>query len=286
MCGIVGLKPTYGLVSNRGVIPLSWSLDHVGPMTRTVADSSLMLQAIAGYDPAETTSIQVPIPSYGGALRQKTSAIRVGVPRDFLFEKLDPEIEAAITDALSLLRRITRGVREVSLPSRADQQESVRSNVRGAEAYAYHFEAATKTPELYQPETLVRIRSGTGVTTRAFVQARRDLAQARGLFERAFENVDVLVLPTLAAPPPTTEEMNRDLESSMRLGGIYIRNTSPFDVWGNPAISIPCGFTRKGLPIGLQTSGPKGGETTVLQVAHAYEQATDWHKRAPEVKPR
>lgn len=285
-CGIVGLKPTYGLVSNRGVIPLSWSLDHVGPMTRTVTDSALMLQAIAGYDPAETTSIQFPLPSYSTALGKKTSAIRVGTPRDFFFEKLDPEIEAAVTDALSLLRRITASVRDVSLPSRPDQQESLRSAVRGAEAYAYHFEAVTKTPELYQPETLARIRIGADVTTRAYIQGRRDLAQTRSVFQRAFENVDVLVLPTLAAPPPTTEEMNKDVESSMRLGRNAIRNTSPFDVWGNPTISVPCGFTQKGLPIGLQISGPNGGETTVLQVAYAYEQATDWHKRAPEVKPR
>ena len=187
ICGIVGLKPTFGLVSNRGAIPLSWSLDHVGPMTRTVTDSALMLQVIAGYDPAETTSMRVPLPNYGAALGERTSAIRVGVPREFFFDNLDPEVDAAIKIILTVLQQITAGLGEAVLPSRPDQQESVRSVVRAAEAYAYHFEWVNKSPELYQPETLQRIRSGADVTTRAYIQGRRDLAQARRVFERAFK---------------------------------------------------------------------------------------------------
>ncbi|MBV8609273.1 MAG: amidase, partial [Singulisphaera sp.] len=206
-------------------------------------------------------------------------------PREFFFDSLDPEVDAAIKITLTVLQQITAGLREAVLPSRPDQQESVYSVFR-AEAYAYHFEWVNKSPELYQPETLQRIRSGADVTTRAYIQGRRDLAQARRVFERAFESVDVLVTPTIAAPPPTTADMNKDLESSTRLGAIYyFRNTAPFDVWGNPTISVPCGFTRKGLPIGLQISGPNGGEAAVLQLARAYEQATDWHTRAPSVKP-
>ncbi len=284
ICGIVGLKPTYGLVSNRGVIPLSWSLDHVGPMTRTVADNALLLQAIAGYDPAETTSIRVPIPNYRATLGKRASALRVGVLREFFFENLDPEVEIAIMNALSVLRRLTAGLRDVVLPSRPEQQESIRSAVRAAEAYSYHFEFVNKTPDLYQPETLARIRSGADVTARAYLQGRRDLAQARRAIERAFENVDVLVTPTITAPPPSTAEMSKDLESSTRLNGINIHNTSPFDVWGIPTISVPCGFTHKTMPIGLQISGPNGGEAVVLQLAQAYERATDWHTHAPEVK--
>jgi aspartyl-tRNA(Asn)/glutamyl-tRNA(Gln) amidotransferase subunit A len=284
ICGIVGLKPTYGLVSNRGVIPLSWSLDHVGPMTRTVADNALLLHAIAGYDPAETTSIRVPIPNYRATLGKRTSALRVGVPREFFFENLDPEVEVAIMNALSVLRRLTAGLRDVVLPSRPEQQESIRSAVRAAEAYSYHFELVNKTPDLYQSETLARIRSGADVTARAYLQGRRDLAQARRAIERAFENVDVLVTPTITAPPPSTAEMSKDLESSARLNGINIHNTSPFNVWGIPTISVPCGFTHKTMPIGLQISGPNGGEAVVLQLAQTYERATDWHTHAPEVK--
>src|SRR5262249_19182318 len=155
--------------------------------------------------------------------------------------------------------------------------------VRSTEAYTYHFEAVNKTPELYQPETLARIRGGAEITARSYVRARRDLDQARRMFERAFDGVDALVTPTLAAPPPPTAEMNQDRDSSTRLGGVFIRNTAPFDVWGSPTITVPCGFTRAGMPVGLQIAGPNGSEALVLQLAHAYEQATDWHTRVPEI---
>jgi aspartyl-tRNA(Asn)/glutamyl-tRNA(Gln) amidotransferase subunit A len=285
MCGIVGLKPTYSLVSNRGVIPLSWSLDHVGPMTRTVSDNALMLRAIAGYDPSDTTSMRVPIPDYSATLGKRTSALRVGVPRDFFFESLDPEIDVAIRMALSVLQQVSAGLRDIVLPSRPDRQLSLRSTVRAAEAYHYHFESVSKTPEQYQPETVLKIRSGADVSTRAYIQGRRDLAQSRRVFESTFESVDVLVTPTVVMLPPITAELNKDMETSIRIGTLIPRNTAPFNVWGIPSISIPCGFTSRGMPIALQISGPNGNEETVLQLAHAYEQATDWHKRAPEVKP-
>ena len=280
-CGIVGLKPTYGLVSNRGVIPLSWSLDHVGPMTRTVQDSALMLQVVAGYDPAEPTSVRMNIPDYSSALRESTSAVRVGIPRRFFFDGVDPEIDAAVKEALAVLQKITAGVMDVVLPSPPDKQESVRGAVRAAEAYAYHYEWVNKTPNLYQPETLLRVRSGAEVSTIAYVQGRRDLEQARRVIAHIFDTVDVLVTPTTPIPPPTIAEVSKDVETSMRIGAVYIRNVAPFDVYGIPSVSVPCGFTRNGLPIGLQISGAKGAERVVLQVASAYERATDWHKRVP-----
>lgn len=210
ICGIVGLKPTYGLVSNRGVIPLSWLLDHVGPMSRTVSDNALLLQVIAGYDPTEPASVRLPIPNYSATLGQKTSALRVGVPREFFFQNLDAEVEQAITNALTVLRQLTAELKDVTLPSRPEEQESIRSTVRAAEAYSYHFELVSKTPDLYQPETLARIRSGAEVTTRAYIQGQRDLARERRAMERAFETVDILVTPTIIAPPPTTAEVNKD----------------------------------------------------------------------------
>ena len=283
LCGIVGLKPTFGLVSTRGVVPLSWSCDHVGPMTRTVEDNALMLQAIAGYDPADTNSIRMNIPDYRSALRHSTSALRVGVPRDFFFDDLDPEFDAAMKKALAVLEKVTASVKDVALPSPANKQEAVRTAVRAAEAYLYHSEWVNKTPELYQPETLLRVRSGADVTALAYIQGRRDLAEARRVIERIFETIDVLVTPTTPVPPPTIAEISKDVGTSMRLGAPYIRNTSPFDVYGIPTISVPCGFTTNGLPIGLQISGPNGGEAVVFQLAAAYERATDWHKRMPNV---
>ena len=277
---MVGLKPTYGLVSTRGVIPLSWSLDHVGPITRTVADAAIMLQTIAGYDPAETTSQQINVPDYTAALQTKVSSLRLGIPaRDFFFSALDPEIETAVNNALSVLEKLTAGLREVSL--NASTQERLRASVRAAEAYAYHAEFVEKTPELYQPETLMRIRTGADITTWAYIEGRRELALNRRTIGRVFETVDVLVSPTTAVQPLAISELATDVNTSIEIANRSIRNTSPFNVYGVPVVSVPCGFTRSGLPIGLQIAGPSGGEAVVLRLAHAYEQATDWHKRRP-----
>lgn len=272
-CAVVGLKPTYGLVSTRGVIPLSWSLDHVGPMARTVADTALLLQAIAGYDEKETTSERMAVPDYAQALDEKVSALRIGVPREFFFDGLHPEIAAAMDQALSVLRRLTAEVRDVALA--ANTMETLRDVVRAAEAYAYHREFVTNTPELYQPLTLKRIKAGANVTTFAYIQGRRELAEVRRSAAKWTESVDVLVTPTIPILPPAISDPRADDILPT------VRNTSPFDVNGWPAISIPCGFTASGLPMGLQIIGPHGGESVVLQLAHAYEQATGWHKRRP-----
>jgi aspartyl-tRNA(Asn)/glutamyl-tRNA(Gln) amidotransferase subunit A len=272
-CGVVGLKPTYGLVSIRGVIPLSWSLDHVGPLTRTVADAAIMLQAIAGYDPEDITSEEMKVLDYTQALRANTSSVRIGVPREFFFADLDPDIDAAMKEALSVLGKLTAGIREVAL--QVNNFETLRDVVRAAEAYAYHQEFVTKSPELYQPVILKRIRAGADVSTPAYIQGRRDLARIRRMAGKLFESVDVLVTSTLPIPPAAVSDPRADDILPT------VRNTSPFNVNGCPAISIPCGFTSKGLPIGLQIIGPPGGEPVVLQLAHVYEQATAWHNRRP-----
>ena len=272
-CGIAGLKPTYGLVSIRGVVPLSWSLDHVGPMARTVADTAVLLQAIAGYDERDTTSVEMKIPDYSQVLSMNVSSLRIGVPREFFFADLNPEIDAAMKEALSVLGKMSAGIREV--PLHADTMESLRNVVRAAEAYAYHREYVTKTPELYQPQTLTRIQMGANVTTPEYIQGRRDLDQVRRTAHKWLESVDLLVTPTLPITPAAISDPHAN--DIMPLP----RNTSPFNVYGWPAISIPCGFTKEGLPIGLQIIGPNGGESAVFQLAHAYEQATDWHKRRP-----
>jgi len=283
-CSIVGLKPSYGLVSNRGVIPLSWSLDHVGPLTRTVADSALMLQVIAGYDPQETASVQIDVSDYSAALRRRPSSLRIGVARDFFFAGLDPEIETAVSKALTVLETLTGGLRDVVIS--ASTQERLRTAVRAAEAYAYHAEFMAKSPELYQPETLARIRTGADITTSAYIQARRELDQIRRTSGQVFQTVDAIVTPTALVPPPAIAEFNTDVSTSIEKQRRTMHNTSPFDAYGWPTISIPCGFTGSGLPIGLQISGPIGGEAAVLKLAHAYEQATDWHARRPNITTR
>ena len=252
-----------------------WSMNHVGPMCRSVADAAVLLSAIAGYDPRDSTSVEAPIPDYTAALRAKVSTLRLGAPRRVFYENLDAEIEAAINAALVVLRRLAAGLRDVSLPSISD---TIAPNIVFAENYAFHAPYFVKTPQLYDAAISRNLRQGSEVTTAAYIQSRSELDQARRAIGTVFSNVDLLVTPTTAVPPPTIDE-------AVRLGieVALIRNTAPFNVFGLPTISVPCGFTSSGLPIGMQITGPRFGEAKVLALAHAYEQATDWHTRRPYV---
>ena len=276
-CGLVGLKPTYGLVSTRGVVPLSWSLDHVGPMCRSVMDVALTLQPIAGYDPLDSNSLAVAsLPDYTVSLRGRMPALRLGIPKAVFYERLDPDIERAMNDALRVLRGVTASVRDVQLPPYKTLP------LVGAEAYAYHAPYFTKTPNLYQPMTRRRLEAGATVTATAYIDARRELDRLRRAVVAVFNTVDLLVTPTTPVLPPTVETALKDTGTPPP-GGVApsLRNTQPFDIYGLPCISIPCGFSRTGLPIGLSISGPHLGEATVLALAHLYEQATEWHRRRP-----
>jgi aspartyl-tRNA(Asn)/glutamyl-tRNA(Gln) amidotransferase subunit A len=277
-CGIVGLKPTFGLVSTRGVVPLSWSLDHVGPMCRTVADTAVLLQMIAGYDPLDSNSLAGTPPDYVRAMRRMVARLRLGIPRLPFYENLDPEIEQAVNEALQVLRRLTASVHDVELP------RYVTIPVAGTEAYAFHAPYFTKTPELYQPLTRRRLQAGSTVTAAAYVEGRRELDRLRRAVGEVFSTVDLLVTPTTPISPITIQEGVND-PGTPPAGGVplSLRNTQPFDIYGLPSISVPCGFTRSGVPIGLEISGPHLGEPVVLALAHAYEQATDWHRRSPSL---
>ena len=276
-CGIVGLKPTYGRVSTRGIVPLAWSLDHVGPLTRTVRDAALLLQAMAGYDPEDTASTDTAVPDFAGALEVATSPLRVGVVGAELGQGLHPEVQAALDAAVSVLRTLAASLREVELPAAGD------TTILRAEAHAYHQRSAAESPERYQPETLRRIRGGAEVSAAAYVLARRQLDRARRSTPRLFETVDLLVTPTTPVPPPTIAELLADPDQIRAKEMVTLRNTRPFNLLGLPTISVPCGFTTAGLPIGLQITGRAGDEATVLRLAHAYEQATEWHRRRPPV---
>jgi len=277
-CGIVGLKPTYGRVSTRGVIPLAWSFDHLGPMTRTVRDAALMLQAIAGYDPEDTASADLAAADYLGTIASSTKSLRLGIPRTHFYEGLHPDVHAAIEAALLVLGKLTSSQRAIEGLVSSDPYPTVLA----AEAYAYHYEYASKTPELYHAETLKRIRGGAEISSTAYVQNRRQLAQMRRSVMKIFDSVDLLVTPTAPVPPFTISELLADLETLRPKEVVTLRNTRPFNVLGLPTISVPCGFTQSGLPIGMQITGPPGGEATVLRLAYAYERETIWHARRPE----
>jgi aspartyl-tRNA(Asn)/glutamyl-tRNA(Gln) amidotransferase subunit A len=282
LCGIVGFKPTYGRVSNRGVIPMAWTLDHVGPMCKTVEDAALMLDAIAGYDPLDPVSVDTPVPDHSRAVRMETRKLRVGVARKPFFDGLDPEVAKAVEAAIDDLRRLTAGVREVDIPAAGNVAE-----VWNPEIYAYHLPWITKTPELYQTATRNLIQGAGKASAASYAQAHRRLEIVRREIRKVFSSVDVLITPTqrgVAQPiAPGQPAAGGRGAGPAPGGGGGIVNTAAFDIYGLPTISVPCGFSSSGLPIGLQISGNHFAEPTVLAIAHAYEQATEWHSRRPRL---
>jgi len=288
LCGCVGLKPTYGRVSSRGVIPLSLSLDHVGPLTATVADAAVVLQAMAGYDAADITTSEAPVVDYLSAVRESPKDLRVAVPRAYFYEDLEAEVAAAMEHALAGIKTLVADVKAIALEVPTDRR------LQSAESYAYHAEHVQKAPEMYQAETLRRIRSGAQVSAAEYIQLRRELDEARRSIRKIFAQVDLLVTPTMPMPAPPIAELKKDPDALRPAELRLLRNTRPFNVWGLPAVSVPWGFTERGLPIGLQIAGPHWREDRVLRLAHAYEQATAGHKRsfrlsrqsAPELSPR
>jgi aspartyl-tRNA(Asn)/glutamyl-tRNA(Gln) amidotransferase subunit A len=285
-CGIVGLKPTYGRVSTCGVIPLSWSLDHVGPLTCTTRDAALVLQAIAGYDRRDLASTDAPVPNYIEKISASTSSLRVGIPRAYFYEELDPEIEAAMEAAFAVLKNITASQRDIP-PLATDGSYSSWTDPYGAvftaEAYAYHKDYIEKSPDLYQPATLKRLRVGSDVTAAKYIKSRREMDHVRRSIVQVFENVDVLITPTVRIPPFTIADLQGDIDSVRKKELAMLHNTRALNLTGLPTISVPCGFTRAGLPVGMQMTGRPNDEATILRLAHAYEQATDWHKRKPSL---
>ncbi len=275
-CGIVGLKPTLGRVSTRGVIPLSWSLDHIGPLCRSATDAALLLETIAGHDPLEPSSVDRPVDRYTNALGAETAALTIGLVRRPYFEDLDPDIETALNASIQELARITAGVRDVELP-----YTNVLLTIASAEAYAFHQPHFTRTPQLYQAMTRQRLEQAAGISAADYVNARREMERLRWKADEVFSSVDLLVTPTTAITPITIESGYLDPPLPPDGTPIEFRNTHMFDVLGLPAISVPCGFTRDGMPIGMQITGPRFGESRVLTLAHAYQQITDWHTRSP-----
>jgi Asp-tRNA(Asn)/Glu-tRNA(Gln) amidotransferase A subunit family amidase len=255
LCGAVGLKPSYGLASTEGIIPLSPSLDHAGPITRSVEDCALVLDAITQSGGR-----------YAECLDRMGQNWRVGIPRPFFFEELDPEVAAAVQTAINELKSF--GCATVDVEIHVDTDRTLQS----AESYAFHREMIASSPELYNPETLRRLRSGENITDGQYRSALAELASLREEIGTIFENIDLLVTPTTPVPALRLSELtaNPDLLRPAEL--LLLRNTRPVNVWGLPAISVPCGLTSAGLPIGLQIIGPSLRDDTVLQFAFAFEQ--------------
>jgi aspartyl-tRNA(Asn)/glutamyl-tRNA(Gln) amidotransferase subunit A len=282
-CGVVGLKPTYGRVSARGVVPLSWSFDHIGPITNSVYDAALMLQVLAGYDAGDRASVNAPVPDYVRGLDARKGGeslrgLRVGVPRAYFFEELDVEVAAAVEKAIQVFRELGAEIRDdVRLKAPTDRTLS------SAESWAYHEPFVARSPELYQPATLARIKSGEKIAADDAARAKKELSASREAIKTSFEGIDVLLTPTVPIAPPRIADLQKNPDNLRPAELMMLRNTRPFNVWGIPAISVPCGFTEDGMPIGLQLAAAPWREDVVLRAADKYERATAWHKGMPTI---
>ncbi|HXG90354.1 MAG TPA: amidase [Vicinamibacterales bacterium] len=276
-CSVVGLKPTYGLVSIRGIIPLSLSLDHCGPMTRSVMDAALLLNVLAGYDRLDIASVERASEDYVAALKQPVSGFRIGIARAPFFDLLDADVAKAIDEALRTLATLTKSLSDTVLPSTRDV------SVTG-ETYAYHEEMFIRAPGRYMIPTRRTLQGGANAKSAEYIRGRWRLELLRRTIDDAFRDVDLVVLPTRRRTPRTVDAAIKREETDVPRNP-ELENTGAFNIYGIPAISIPCGFTSNGLPVGLMIAGPRFSEGKVLALAHAFEQATGFHTRKPPIRP-
>jgi aspartyl-tRNA(Asn)/glutamyl-tRNA(Gln) amidotransferase subunit A len=276
LCGLVGLKPTYGRVSRHGVVPLSWSQDHVGPLTRTIGDAALLLGAIAGADPRDPASSAAPVPDYLDGLDAGVAGLRLGVPRDFFFERVAPEVEAAVRAAARALESLGARLEEVPLPQAA-QTVAAGTAILFAEAASYHEQWLRSRPQDYDPLVCARLRVGSALLATHYLKAQRARRLLVEQTLRLFDRVDALLTPTSAIAAPRREEnvirWPDGTEEDVR--GATLRFTRPFNLLGFPAVSVPCGLAAGSLPIGLQIVG--------RPFARAYEVTRGWDEQRPPV---
>ena len=278
-CGIVGLKPTLGRVSRRGVWPLAWSLDTVGPMARGVEDAAFLLGLLAGHDPEDPWSVDAAPGDWLGRLEEGVRGLRVGIARQPFFDDLDPEVGAAVEIAIARLGKLGAAVSEVRLPH-LDQAYTTFHAMLASEASALHETGLRERAADYSEPLRQALEHGHFISAVDYVNARRHQQRVRAGFDAAFSEIDVLVAPTL---PRTALALGEPTSREPRQA--WNRLVVPFNLAGLPVVSIPCGFDRRGLPIGLQIAGRAWDEATVLRAARAYERDTEWHLRRPAEAP-
>jgi aspartyl-tRNA(Asn)/glutamyl-tRNA(Gln) amidotransferase subunit A len=281
-CGVTGIKPTYGRTSKYGVAPLAYSLDHVGPMTRTVADAALMLQAISGGDPRDRCAADRPVPDFSAGFHDGVRGLVLGVPTNHYFDNVDPEVEMAVRQAIALLEREGAVIKEVTLPSLASAS-AAEFAICLTEASSFHQRTLRASPDLYTPDVRLFLELGELIPGTTYLKAQR----ARGLikqdFRRAFEEqgLSALLAPTVPGTAPRHDQATYDFGVEEPTISACVRLCCPANLSGLPALSVPCGFSGDGLPIGLQIIGRPFDEATVLRIGQSYEAATDWVSRRP-----
>lgn len=286
LCGVTGLKPTYGLVSRRGLFSLSWSLDHAGPIARSVDDIAFLLQAMAGFDPADPGSVQVPIPDY---LNGDTplEPLRVGIPREHFLEVLDAEVRAAFEVSLDTLRGFGWTIQEVSIPH-LKYCLGAELAILSAEASAYHRDKMREQAEEYSSDIRRELDAGMVLLATDYLLGQRVRRIIAEEFAAAFRQVDVMATPTIPITAPLIDQTEVSIEgTSFSVLSAIWRNVFPTNLSGSPSLCMPCGFSRAGLPISLQLIGRNFDEMTLLRAGRQFQTKTDWHTRiAPLVSDR
>ena len=284
-CGIVGLRPTYGRVTRHAVVPMCWSMDTIGPMTRTVEDCALMLRVIAGHDPRDSSTSVNPVPDYAASLRNTVRGIKVGLPNEmFDFNGVDSQIKAGCEKAITLLEELGVEAERISLPTSA-QSGAVFLAIADVDSAEFHSDWLKTRGDDYDWSTRTRLESATLTPASAYIRAQRARELIRREMIEALDRFDVIIMPSSPTVSPTIES------ATGSPGGYYQgrldlsrrRYTSPAALAGLPSLSVPCGFSDEGLPMAIQIIGKPFAEETLFQVGHAYEQATDWHAREPGV---
>ncbi|HSK89116.1 MAG TPA: amidase, partial [Anaerolineales bacterium] len=278
LCGIVGFKPTFGRVSLRGVFPLSWNLDHVGPLTRSVRDAALMLQIMAIYDPLDPASVKMLTGDYLGHLSDDVKGRKIALGTGDFIEAADPEILKAVREAAKIFESLGCKVQEVDV-SWLKEAALANKLMTQSDGAAVHRERLKEHPERFGDDIRRRLEDGANTPLADYILARRTQAEVKKKFEQFFETYDFLLTPTTPIAAPTIEG-----HDAVEQAGRLTRFTAPFNLAGLPALSLPCGFTKDGLPIGLQIVSRAWGEFKVLNIGHAFEQATEWHKRTPAIE--
>ena len=283
LCGIVGLKPTFGRVSRRGVFPLSFSLDTVGPMTRTVRDAALVMNVIAGHDPRDPSSANVADEDFTASLDQSISGLRIGIPDEFFYDIIDPEVAEAMCAATGVMKDMGAAVERVSIPV-LDHSLAISSTILVTEAAEVHTDNLRNRPQDIGADVRGRLQTGALTSAHDYLKAQRARSEFNRQMARVMEKYDILVAPTVATGAPKIDQALVEIAGKQENAlSLMSRLTRPFNICGYPAASVPSGFTSAGLPIGIQIAGRPFEDSTVLRVAHAYEQATEWHTRRPPV---
>ena len=277
LCGVVGFKPTFGRVSLRGVFPLSWNLDHVGPLTKCVRDAALLLQIIAVYDPLDPASVKMLTGEYLGHLADSVKGRKVVLGVGEFIETSDRQVLSAVREAAHVFESLGCNVQEVDV-SWLQPAALANKLMTQSDGAAVHRDRLKEHPELFGDDIRRRLEDGANTPLADYILARRTQAEVKKKFEQFFESHDFLILPTTPIAAPTIEG-----HDAVEQAGRLTRFTAPFNLAGLPALSLPCGFTKGGLPVGLQIVSRAWGEFKVLNAGHAFEEATEWHKRIPAI---